>query len=143
MRVPKTSSGKIRRAATRELYEAGKLGRPDRALRWQLVRLAAAGAAGRLAQWVRTAADFAYAAWWWTALMLSPRWSGRWSSSCRGADGGMPRSRLGARALFALTGIRFTTDADAPVPDRDVVIVVNHTSSSRRRGGLGGDPPGR
>ena len=31
-RVPKTSSGKIRRAATRELYEAGKLGRPERAL---------------------------------------------------------------------------------------------------------------
>ena len=61
--VPKTSSGKIRRAATRELYETGKLGRPDRALRWQLVRLAAAGAAGRLAQGLRTAADFAYAAW--------------------------------------------------------------------------------
>ena len=31
--VPKTSSGKMRRAATRELYEAGKLGRPERALR--------------------------------------------------------------------------------------------------------------
>jgi 1-acyl-sn-glycerol-3-phosphate acyltransferase len=36
--------------------------------------------------------------------------------------------RRGARALFALTGIRFTTDSDSPVPDRDVVIVVNHAS---------------
>jgi 1-acyl-sn-glycerol-3-phosphate acyltransferase len=126
--VPKTSSGKIRRAATRELYETGKLGRPDRALRWQLGRLAVAGAAGRLAQWVRTAADFAYAAWWWAALMLVaavvwplvvilPR--RRWRHAAL---------RLGARALFALTGIRFTTDADAAVPDRDAIIVVNHTS---------------
>jgi 1-acyl-sn-glycerol-3-phosphate acyltransferase len=93
-----------------------------------ILRLAAGAAAGRLAQGVRTAGDFACAAWWWTALVLVaavvwplvvilPR--RRWRHAVL---------RRGARALFALTGIRFTTDSDSPVPDRDVVIVVNHTS---------------
>ena len=126
--VPKTSSGKIRRAATRELYETGKLGRPERALRWQLLRLAAGAAAGRLTQRVRTAGDFAYAAWWWTALVLVAAvvWPLVVILPRRGWRHAV--LRRGARALFVLTGIRFTTDSDAPVPDRDVVIVVNHTS---------------
>ena len=36
----KTSSGKIRRAASRELYERGKTGGKSTALWWQITRLA-------------------------------------------------------------------------------------------------------
>ena len=54
--VLKTSSGKIRRAAMAELYRQGVLGRPPRALWWQLTRLALAGLGQRLrraGRWLR------------------------------------------------------------------------------------------
>jgi 1-acyl-sn-glycerol-3-phosphate acyltransferase len=50
--VPKTSSGKIRRAATRDLYLQGRLGRPERtplSVRARLLRGAAAAGARRSA----------------------------------------------------------------------------------------------
>ncbi len=40
--VLKTSSGKIRRAACRELYEAGRIGARGRAAWWQVARLVGA-----------------------------------------------------------------------------------------------------
>jgi acyl-coenzyme A synthetase/AMP-(fatty) acid ligase len=42
--VPKTSSGKIRRAASREIYEKGKIGARPRALWWELARIRLRGA---------------------------------------------------------------------------------------------------
>ena len=41
--VPKTSSGKIRRSAAKELYESGQIGAPQRALWRQILRLSLAG----------------------------------------------------------------------------------------------------
>ncbi|HEY9421587.1 MAG TPA: AMP-binding protein, partial [Thermoanaerobaculia bacterium] len=41
--VPKTSSGKVRRASSREIYESGAVGRQGAALGWQLARLALSG----------------------------------------------------------------------------------------------------
>jgi acyl carrier protein len=46
--VPKTSSGKIRRAEARERYERGDLDRADRPVWWQVARLAAGGVLPRL-----------------------------------------------------------------------------------------------
>ena len=126
--VPKTSSGKIRRSATRDLYESGALGRPGRALWWQLGRLLLSGAAGRFARGARTAGEFAYDGWWWSVLVLiaalvwplvilSPR--RRWRHAVIGT---------GVRMLFRLTGIRFTVEQASPVPPRDVIIVSNHAS---------------
>ena len=48
--VLKTSSGKVRRAACRERYEQGDIGRPQRAVWWQVTRLAWAGVLPRLRQ---------------------------------------------------------------------------------------------
>ena len=48
-RVPKTSSGKIRRSAAKELYETGRIGMPQRALWRQILRLSLAGAGAGLA----------------------------------------------------------------------------------------------
>ena len=126
--VPKTSSGKIRRSATREFYEAGTLGRPGRALWWQLGRLTLSGTAGRIARGLRTASEFAYAGWWWTVLVLLAFLV--WPSVVL-----LPRRRWrhwvigkAVRTLFTLTGIRFTVEGADEVPDRDVVIVSNHAS---------------
>ncbi|MCZ6726583.1 MAG: AMP-binding protein [Acidobacteria bacterium] len=68
--VPKTSSGKIRRAAGRALYEGGRLRRRG-PVWWQVARLAMAGARP---QWVRTrraARELAYAGRFWTVVGLA------------------------------------------------------------------------
>ena len=48
--VPKTSSGKIRRSAAKELYESGRLGAPQQPAWLQLVRLSLANAEAKLFQ---------------------------------------------------------------------------------------------
>jgi 1-acyl-sn-glycerol-3-phosphate acyltransferase len=68
--VPKTSSGKLRRSASRELYERGELEKGRRSVWWQVARLALAGVWARLALRVRAAGPVLYAAWFWTAFLL-------------------------------------------------------------------------
>jgi 1-acyl-sn-glycerol-3-phosphate acyltransferase len=69
--VPKTSSGKIRRSAARELYESGAIGRRGASLVWQLVRLALSAVKTRLGRWGKLAADLLYAGWFWVAVGLA------------------------------------------------------------------------
>ena len=87
--VPKTSSGKTRRSAAKEIYESGRIGARQRAPWLQLQRLSLARAGLQLA---RTAGVFRatlYAAWWWIvmplglaaawlAVMILPRRNWRW-----------------------------------------------------------------
>ena len=75
--VLKTSSGKLRRGASRERYEQGLLGRPPRAVWWQLVRLAAGGLGSRVRRLARNAADLLYAGYFWSlaGLCLLAVWS--------------------------------------------------------------------
>ena len=68
--VLKTSSGKIRRAATRELYQRGKLGRTAGAPWLQVARLALSGAPGQLTRLARATAAYLYAAYAWIAFAL-------------------------------------------------------------------------
>jgi 1-acyl-sn-glycerol-3-phosphate acyltransferase len=69
--IPKTSSGKIRRATTRDLYASGALerGRASTAIQW--ARLAARGAAWHVAQAGRTATGLAFTAWVWLLAGLA------------------------------------------------------------------------
>ncbi len=88
--VLKTSSGKIRRAASRELYESGRIGKPQAAAWWQIMRLVLAGLLPGLRRARRVAASGMYAAYAWTlfgllapfvwvAVVLLPRSSWRWA----------------------------------------------------------------
>jgi 1-acyl-sn-glycerol-3-phosphate acyltransferase len=128
--VLKTSSGKIRRHACRELYERGLLGKGERAVAWQVIRifLAAAGP-----QWRRLArrvggALFAAYAWGvfltlmptlWLLAMVVPTLRLRWAIF-HGA----------ARLALALTGTRFTVAGteNLPRPGTPAVFVSNHAS---------------
>ena len=97
--VPKTSSGKIRRTAAKEIYELGDIGAKPRALWWQIVRLTLATIRPRLKRAARGSADYLYAAWWWTIIVSSgvlgwivvmaiPRLAWRWAALrhiCRAA----------------------------------------------------------
>lgn len=102
--VLKTSSGKIRRAAMRELYERGMLGAAQRPVTLQLARLALEATRGTLRGFARRLAGWLYAAYAWcvfallsvlgaAVLFVLPRAAGpRWA-------------RAVARALIALSGI--------------------------------------
>ena len=91
--VPKTSSGKIRRAAAKERYLAQQFDLPRRALRWQIARLWLAGIGGRLTRLRRTAGEYLYAGWWWTILAICVA-IGAVSGLCAAA----PHVALGGRA---------------------------------------------
>lgn len=68
--VLKTSSGKVRRAACRELYEHGTLGGAPRAPWLQVLRLALSGARAKALQLLRRAANGVWAAWAWTVFTI-------------------------------------------------------------------------
>jgi len=68
--VPKTSSGKVRRAASRELYQSGRLGQGGAAMSLQLARLALAGARVQVGRAGRAAWAPLYSAYVWTIFVL-------------------------------------------------------------------------
>lgn len=127
--VPKTSSGKIRRADTRELYRRGRLGRRP-AARWLtslgLARLAVQARLHRLAGFART---YGYSGWAWTLLsllgtvtwigvMLAPTSRLRWSI-VRGA----------CRAYVRGAGVSVDIEGVGNLPDAgNWALVANHTS---------------
>lgn len=124
--VPKTSSGKIRRAAARALYEAGELGRPQPALRTRLAGLAVAAVGARLRRTGRLWSEAGYAALWWSVLgglgvlvwplvLVLPSRAGRHAVL-----------RAASRAFFRLTGTPLAVEGE-PVR-RNAIVVANHAS---------------
>jgi acyl carrier protein len=128
--VLKTSSGKIRRAASRELFEQGKIGKRQRSVSWQVARLALASITPQIQRSLRYAKAAAYAAWcWivyaalapvvWLSVTLLPSFSMRWRvmKSC---------TRLFARATA--TPVKLAGVDNLPSDGRPYVLVSNHAS---------------
>ncbi|HWQ95397.1 MAG TPA: AMP-binding protein [Gammaproteobacteria bacterium] len=127
--VLKTSSGKIRRAASRELYEKGLSEVQQRAVWWQFVRLSILSVLPELRRLRRVIADVLYAAYAWTVfsilaqitlliavLLPRPEWS--WAVS-----------HVGARLLIRLSGVTLTVQGlDSLASGAPCVLVANHTS---------------
>jgi len=127
--VLKTSSGKIRRGAVRELFEQGRLGRRPRAVWWQVARLALVSLRPSLrSAWGRVIdlayAGYAMAVFWllappaWLLIVLLPvaRW--RWALM-----------RRSARLLFRLCGVPLHLEGLVHWPRQQAsVIVANHAS---------------
>ncbi len=68
--VPKTSSGKIRRAASRECYEQGEINKAQRAVWLQLLRVSLAGVVPLLRSKFRQFIELGYAAYCWLLMAL-------------------------------------------------------------------------
>jgi 1-acyl-sn-glycerol-3-phosphate acyltransferase len=126
--VPKTSSGKIRRSAAKELYSGGRIGAPKRALWRQLLRLSLAGIGPQLVQVTRLLRETLYAFWWWIvvalsfvvawlAVMILPRLDWRWSAM-----------RAIARAALAVVGVPVAVSGLDRVPRGNAMLVFNHSS---------------
>ncbi len=126
--VPKTSSGKIRRSAAKDIYETGRIGTVKRALWWQIVRLALAGVGPQLVRLRHLLGDTLYAVWWWVvvataslvgwiAVMIVPRREWRWAAVRRIAKGAL----AAVRAPLTVSG------ADR-LSHRTGMVVFNHSS---------------
>jgi 1-acyl-sn-glycerol-3-phosphate acyltransferase len=126
--VPKTSSGKIRRSAAKELYESGQLAARQRALWRQVLRLSLAGIGPQLMRLIAVLGETGYAIWWWTVLALSfllawlvvmvlPRVDGRWRAV-----------RAIARASLAAVGVPVAVVGLDRVPRGNTMLVFNHSS---------------
>jgi 1-acyl-sn-glycerol-3-phosphate acyltransferase len=126
--VLKTSSGKIRRAASREVYERGG-GTGTRAVWLQVVRLTWAALLPQLRRILRTAAEFVYGAYAvfllgmmgalvWIACAVLPR-----------ADWAWKFSRFVARAFLWLTGMPPTVRGLENIPAGGAcMMAINHAS---------------
>ncbi len=127
--LPKTSSGKIRRAESRILYESGRLGRGGRGLGWQLARLAISGFRLRAARRLRTAGDWAYALW--VLLMFALLFPLSWVLIAI-TPGLQVRRRLArrlARNLAFLTGtLPRVQGLERLAGDTPKVLTLNHQS---------------
>lgn len=127
--VLKTSSGKLRRAASRELYESGRHTLRPHAAWWQMTRLAMSTLRPSLLRARRQFAEVLYAGYFWGLFIVlgaitwsitavSPRPALAWSVN-----------RFTARLFIRLTGIPFVVRGTEHLPRAAPYIVVsNHAS---------------
>jgi 1-acyl-sn-glycerol-3-phosphate acyltransferase len=127
--VPKTSSGKVRRAAARQQFLEGSLGRPPRTTRRQRIRLLA-GASRELAlPGLRAARRALYATWLALALpaVVLPGWLVVALAPSRRLA--LTVGRIVARLVLRVTGCRLSAEGLELLPRGDpVVLVSNHAS---------------
>jgi 1-acyl-sn-glycerol-3-phosphate acyltransferase len=127
--VPKTSSGKVRRSAARELYLQGKLGRAPRTSPAQWLRLAAALLGQKLTTAGRALGRGLYAAH--LALILPGAALLAWVAllALRSRSAVVRFQRACARALFRVAGCRLSAEGVAPLASGGpFLLVCNHTS---------------
>ena len=127
--VLKTSSGKLRRGASRERYEQGLLGRPPRAVWWQLVRLTSGSLLSQLRRSARIAGDFLYAGYFWSlaALCLLVVWNLLVFTPRLSWRHGLARTvaRIMRRMLFLPFRVQGSEILEGKGP---CIIVANHAS---------------
>ena len=128
--VLKTSSGKIRRAASREIYEKGEIGKTNKSVLWQITRLSIASIMPQMQRSIRYGKAWLYAAYcWfvygslapivWLTATFSPSFKLRWSimSAC---------SRILAKATATPVVIHGLENLS--IDKHPCVIIANHSS---------------
>jgi 1-acyl-sn-glycerol-3-phosphate acyltransferase len=125
--VPKTSSGKLRRAALRELYERGVLSGRSRPVRWQVSRLLVSGVLARARHWAERVGGTIYN-WYcwivigvvaglaWPTIILLPNLAWRWRCL-----------RFMVRIAFRLMAIELRIETVETVPSH-AIFAANHAS---------------
>ena len=127
--VLKTSSGKIRRAASRELYEQGALAKQQRAVWWQFVRLTSAGVLPQLRRTLRAAAAILYASYAWLLFLILAPLTWLMVVMLPRPAWGWTVSRVMARLFVTLSGTPFAVHGLDNLPkNTPCVLVANHAS---------------
>ncbi len=128
--VLKTSSGKIRRNASREIYERNLIGKPQQAVWLQLTRFTLKGLLPRLRSSVQQIQATLYAAWSWLlycflapvvgiSVLVLPTEKLRWTVM-----------HIASKTLAGLTGTKIKVNGLEKLPDnaRPCIYVSNHAS---------------
>ena len=126
--VLKTSSGKIRRAACRDLYESGRLGERAPPVWWQAARLYARS----ILQSVRRArpamAALLYAAYWWSLLYVLGLVAWTLVAILPGRNRRWRVVHGIARIFLRWAAIPFRQTGVEHIPERGAVLAANHSS---------------
>ncbi len=125
--IPKTSSGKLRRASARELFQRGSLLLRPQPLWRQMLRLGIAGIGPQLRRAMRTSAEYFYAAWWWCVVVLAGAFLFLTTPLLPGLARRWALVRGVSRAALWLVAIRLEVTGSWP-KEKNVVVVVNHAS---------------
>nr|MCU0806209.1 AMP-binding protein [Burkholderiales bacterium] len=126
--VLKTSSGKIRRSATRDAWAHGLVGAKSSAAWVQVARLAARSARARARRWAASVAHYAYGAWAWAAFSVAAL-AGAFAAFCIPGIGRRRRAlRAIIRTLAAAIGVRIVVEGAERLPDGAFTLVANHAS---------------
>ena len=128
--VLKTSSGKIRRNASKDIYEHKLIGRPQKAVWLQLTRFAFKGIQPRLRSSLQGTKVALYASWCWfiycllapivgILVLILPAEKPRWGIM-----------RLGVKFLAALTGTKITVNGTDNLlkQTEGCIFISNHAS---------------
>jgi 1-acyl-sn-glycerol-3-phosphate acyltransferase len=128
--VPKTSSGKVRRTASRELYLSGRIGQGSAAMGLQLARLALAAARVQLGRAGRAAWAPLYSAYVWTVYVLVgvPLWLA--VALLPGLGRRRRLTRAAARLMFRCAGLPLRAVGLEHLAARGgaCLVAVNHAS---------------
>jgi 1-acyl-sn-glycerol-3-phosphate acyltransferase len=125
--IPKTSSGKLRRTAARELFESSRLLTRPQPLWRQMLGLGVAGVKPQLRRAMRALAEYLYAAWWWSVIVLAGAFLFVTVPLLPGSARRWALVRATSRAALWLTGIRVIVSGSWP-REKDVIVVANHAS---------------
>jgi 1-acyl-sn-glycerol-3-phosphate acyltransferase len=135
--VLKTSSGKIRRNASREAYQQGLIGEKVNSAylahsalsaRWQRLRLGAATLRARAEQWGQRATRMAFAAWCWVVFMFVVLPAAALIALRQRPAWGRRLAQAATRIFFALSGLTVSVKADDGPPTSPHIVLVNHSS---------------
>jgi 1-acyl-sn-glycerol-3-phosphate acyltransferase len=125
--VPKTSSGKLRRASARELFERGRIALRPQPMWRQLFGLTIAGLGPQLRRGRRAVVEFLYAGWWWSVITLTGTWLWPVLLLVPGAKRRWTLMHRTARAVLRLIGIK--VEVSGTWPDTSgVILATNHAS---------------
>ena len=126
--VLKTSSGKLRRAATRDAYAAGRLGAGRHAVWWQLVRLALRGAVLRGRQALGRVLQLGFGLWVFLVSVIIALIGWPAALLVRGVERRRRLSRRLARLGLRCAGIPVGIAGEENLPAQAHVLVCNHAS---------------
>ena len=127
--VLKTSSGKIRRAASREYYESGGRSARPAPVWLQLARLARASILPELRRQLRTLAGLAYSAWTWLVFLTLALPTLTAATLLRNPAMGWRFSRVMANSFLRLCRLPLVVQGLEHIPAAGpFVIAANHAS---------------
>lgn len=128
--IPKTSSGKIRRAACRELYEQGRLGSFRPSVWLQVMHLFRAGIRPAWQRYLRSVQDLLYASYLWLLMLLIAPLTWLFVVLMPNVKRCRCIVRYAGRILIALSGSKLRIDGMEHLPNAGspYMLVANHAS---------------